>query len=209
MPFAYYWLAGVFTLLGHTVLAARLSLLFFTLLNFAMLMRLTRAFVPVGLAAVAWSAVTHFYGGHMVAYHAFAAVALMLVFGLALALLLRSLRQPRLAVVIMGGYAAVVVLSNLLAVLPLAWIFLVLAVAWLRRRHTLLAAVAQAEVIESLGEGQAVVFLDKEAAVWDIPVAQYTAPLQAYLRAHYVQVGPNLYVSPDLYRADGDGLLGP
>ena len=71
------------------------------------------------------------------------------------------------------------------------------------------AEVAQAEVIADLAQGPAIVFLQTEASIWGRPVGQYLAPLQAFLEANYVQVGPNLYVSPDLYRSESDKRPGP
>jgi hypothetical protein len=133
-PFSYYWVSAVFLLLGPSILAARISLLFLQLVVFAVLMRALRAPVPVGLAAVAWSATRHLFIAHMVTYYAFDALALALVFGTALALLLERARPENWLWLTIGIFSAMCVLNDPLTAVPIgtSFIFLLLNRKWWR-----------------------------------------------------------------------------
>lgn len=71
-PFAYYWLALVFSIFPASVLVARLSVLWFQLITFSLLMRYTRRYIAVGAAAVTWNTGAYIYFGHMALYQTFA-----------------------------------------------------------------------------------------------------------------------------------------
>ena len=150
-PFTYYWVAAVFTLLGPSVLAARLSLLFLQMVCFALLMRLTRATLPVGLAAVGWSATRHLYYGHMVLYNAFAGLALGVVAVLILLVLLGQLRPSRWVWLILGLCAAMALLTDPLALAPLAVGFVFLALSRERWRGLTLAVAVLALMLGGYG----------------------------------------------------------
>jgi hypothetical protein len=112
-PLTYYWLAGVFALLGPSVLAARLSMLFFNLIAFAVLMRATRQYGLVGVAALGWGAFGHVIGGQMALYNTLAAASLAVVLGIGLAALASAAAPSRLQMAALGGYAALAVLADI------------------------------------------------------------------------------------------------
>jgi hypothetical protein len=133
-PFAYYWVAAALWLLGPSILAARLSLLLLQLVVFAILMRALRAPIPLGLAAVAWSATRHLFIAHMVTYDAFEALALAAVFGLALGLLAGWARPTTWLWVVIGLFSALCALNDPLNAVPIGLTFIILALrpAWWR-----------------------------------------------------------------------------
>jgi len=117
-PLMYYWVAAALALLGPTILAARLSLLFLQLLVFALLMRITRSAIPVGLAAVAWSATRHLYLAHMALYNVLDGLALAVVFGLVLAVVAEPARSKTWVWVVVGAFSAMALLNDPLTAAP-------------------------------------------------------------------------------------------
>jgi hypothetical protein len=111
-PFAYYWAALVFRILGPSMLAARLSVLWFQMLSFALIMRLTRWYIPTGLAALAWSILRHLYFGYMVLYNTFSGLALVVVFALTMALTARFIRAGWKELMVIGLFSTIAILSD-------------------------------------------------------------------------------------------------
>jgi hypothetical protein len=91
-PFPYFWMAGVIALAGKSIFAARLSVLLFQLVAFALALRLSDKPLLVGVTALLWALVRPFYDGHMVMYAAFAGVSLFVVLILTLAILDETVR---------------------------------------------------------------------------------------------------------------------
>jgi hypothetical protein len=126
-PFVYYWVAAVFGIGGHSLLAVRLSVLCFQVLAFSLAFFWTRMYVGVGLAAILWSFLKILFAGQMALYNTFAATALMPLFLLALHLLVEQQPPPRWSWLIGGMLSAISFLSDPLAVLPLLVIAFVLS----------------------------------------------------------------------------------
>ena len=126
-PLPYYWLAGAFALLGPNVLAARLAMLVFNLIAFAVLMRATGRYLLVGVAAVGWGALGHLFGAHMAIYNSLAAAALTVVLGLGLTALTTITPLARPALFSLGLYAALAILSDLTLAAGVLGVFILLA----------------------------------------------------------------------------------
>ncbi|MEW5939867.1 MAG: hypothetical protein AB1750_09420 [Chloroflexota bacterium] len=111
-PFAYYWMAGVVALAGKTIFAARFSVLLFQVASFALLMRLTRKHLLLGLTALMWGIARPFYLGHMMIYPSFDGISLFVVFVLTLYTLQETLPPTWLHWLTIGAYSLIAFLSN-------------------------------------------------------------------------------------------------
>ena len=211
-PFTYYWVAAVFGLLGPTVLAARLSLLFLQLVCFALLMRLTRATIPVGLAAVGWSATRHLYYGHMVLYNAFAGLALGVVAVIILVVLLSQRGPSRWVWVILGLGAAMALLTDPLALAPLGVGFVFLALSRERWRGLSLVVAVLALVLSGYGAYLAlsgtwpdfyrdVVVFNSQVYIkyYDLSLDTYLAQLRGAAGAGLNILLPGTWLVPEAY----------
>lgn len=76
-PFSYYWVALAFGLFGPSIAVARLSILAFQLIAFAVTMIVTRRPWVVGMVALLWTGVGYFYVGNLALYQSLSAIALM------------------------------------------------------------------------------------------------------------------------------------
>jgi hypothetical protein len=138
-------------LLGPSILAARLSLLLLQTVVFAILMRFTRAAIPIGLAAVAWSATRHLYLGHMVLYNAFDGLALALVFTLTLAMVAGQARGRPWVWAVIGGFSALALLNDPLTAAPIGVAFIFLALDRERWQGLILAGAIVALAVAGYG----------------------------------------------------------
>ncbi len=86
-PFPYIWMSAVVALAGKSIIAARLSVLIFHTVGFAIAMLASRKYLLTGITALLWGIVRPFYLGHMVLYTSFAGVALFVVLVVTLAIL--------------------------------------------------------------------------------------------------------------------------
>lgn len=126
-PFAYFWTAVVFSLFGPSVIALRLSVMIFQIVSFALVMRLTRLYLPVGLAALTWSLIGHFYFGNMAIYHMFSGIAISIIFLETFAITFGYIRADRDTMILAGGYSLIAILADPLTVLPVSIAILVLS----------------------------------------------------------------------------------
>ena len=111
-PFVFDWLTVVFRVLGPSVLVARWSMLALQLVTFAVVMRLTRLYAPVGLLAVLWGGIGHLYYANMVIYQGFAGLSMMAVFILTLTALAGRRCEGRVYWLALGLFAAIAILSD-------------------------------------------------------------------------------------------------
>lgn len=123
-PFPYYWVAGIVSLFGKSLLAARLSLWAFQILVLGILMHLSRRPLAIGLAALVWAVFRHHYWGNLVLYDAFSATALMALFVITLLILENQLTPRRRHLWLFGGLVAVALYSDPRTVLAIGMILL-------------------------------------------------------------------------------------
>jgi hypothetical protein len=139
-PFAYYWAAAIVKVFGPALYPVRYSLLAFQLVTFGLLIRFSRAYVLLGIAAVAWNAIAHLYGGQMLLYNGFAALALMATTTITV-VLVAGWRPPGRAMLgAFGVYAAIAILSDPISTLPVALGLFALATSPCVGRRALLPA---------------------------------------------------------------------
>ncbi len=93
-PFPYYWMAMIVGFFNESIFLARLSVLLFQTLTFALGMRLSGNYLLVGITAFIWSVMRPFYRGNMVLYHTFTAASLLVVFIAVLVLLQQRNSSP-------------------------------------------------------------------------------------------------------------------
>lgn len=63
------------------------------------------------------------------------------------------------------------------------------------------AEVGQKEVIQSLEESKSnIISVWKKGSIWGYPVEEYLSDLLDFLGENYIEVSPNLWVSPDIYQ---------
>ena len=115
-PFPYYWMALVVGLFGKSIYIARLSLLVFQTVAFALGMRLSEDYLTVGVAAIMWSIMRSFYRGNMVLYNAFAGTSLLVVAVIVLAVLQQRVLLDWNHCVALGIFSLIAVLSDPLSV---------------------------------------------------------------------------------------------
>ncbi|MBK8049257.1 MAG: hypothetical protein IPK16_20365 [Anaerolineales bacterium] len=148
-PWAYWWTALVFTLTGPSLAAARASLLIYQLATLAIAMRLSRYGFELGLVAFAWSILRFFYYGNLVLYSGFAGAALLAVFAITLAALVRRIKFTIWHGVAVGAFAAIAFLADPLSVYALVVSFGFLL--WTSWRATLVASATAASGIMLAG----------------------------------------------------------
>jgi hypothetical protein len=122
-PFAYYWTAAALAIGGHSILAVRLSVWLAQLVTFLVLVRWTRAYMGVGLIALAWNIIKVLFYGHMALYNTFAGIALLPLLVAALCVLTDRGYLGKYAWYLVGMYSAIAILSDPLAVLPLVVVY--------------------------------------------------------------------------------------
>ena len=116
-PLLYYWAAALVAVLGPSVFALRLAMLVTRTACFAVALRFSRFYVPIGLAAFTWGLIAPLYWGNMIVYDALNTCLLTLLFAVVLAATLYRIRLGPLPLAIIGVVCALVVLANPLAVL--------------------------------------------------------------------------------------------
>ena len=117
-PFPYYWVALVVKLFGSSFVAVRISMLVLQAALFALSMRLSRFYLPLGLTALAWSLTNQFYRGQEAIYASFEAILLVAVFAVILALLVRRRQVGKFALATCGILLALAVLTDPLMIYP-------------------------------------------------------------------------------------------
>lgn len=128
-PLAYYWVAGVTALFGPSIFAVRLSLLIFQTLSFALVMRLTRFHLTIGLASVFWALIGPLYYGHMLLYDSLNGIALAVIFLITIAITGRYIRPGNKAILTLGIFMAIALLSDPLSIYSISLVFLTLLAA--------------------------------------------------------------------------------
>ena len=128
-PFQDYWGGAAIALLGKSILAVRLSVWVFQIGSFAVAMLASRMTLPLSMAALVWSIVRHLYSGNMLLYPSFAGAALLVVFTIVIAVLLRKIEADWRRSLVIGLFSTVAILSDPLSAyaVGLALLFLFLA----------------------------------------------------------------------------------
>lgn len=119
-PFPYYWVAIVIGLFGKSILIARLSVLAFQTVIFALGMKLSSNYWLVGITAIIWSVVRSFYKGNMVLYNSFAGAALLLILIAILAILQQRTSPDWKHWLTIGLFSVISILSDPLSVYAIA-----------------------------------------------------------------------------------------
>jgi hypothetical protein len=117
-PLPYYWIALVVRLFGNSFVAARVSVLGLQLGVFGLGMVLTRDYLAVGLASLAWNLINQFLRGQEVIYATFEGIFLAGAFILILHLLTSRQRARPAVPALSGALLAAAVLSDPLMVYP-------------------------------------------------------------------------------------------
>jgi hypothetical protein len=125
-PFPYYWAAAVVSLFGKSIFAVRLSVWLFQIASFAVAMRLSRLYLTLGLAALLWSLIRHFYRANMILYSVFAATSLLVVFAVVLLICLKHSKIEWKHSLTIGLFSTIAFLSD-----PLAIYAILVAIAFL------------------------------------------------------------------------------
>jgi hypothetical protein len=118
-PLPYYWLAALFAVFGPSMLVARLSVAALHLMAFALILKITRLYLAIGLTACAWSLVGHFYDANMAIYDVYSALAILIVFVITFALLSGSIVASTSHFLIIGMCVGIAVLADPLAICAL------------------------------------------------------------------------------------------
>lgn len=117
-PFPYYWSATLIRIFGDDLLVQRLAIpaLFFA--NFALLARITGRSMLIGLTAISWAIIGHFYYGNTAIYETFTALALPSIFIITLGVSLDFFPLTKAICALMALYIAIALLSDPLACYP-------------------------------------------------------------------------------------------
>ncbi len=117
-PFTYFWTALVVSLFGASQAAVRVSLLVLYFIGLGTAARLTRLYLPIGLAALAWGMTSHFHRGNLVLYDVLDGAFILLAFLLIFAMLAERTRATKTIMAIIGVSLAFAMLNNPLMVYP-------------------------------------------------------------------------------------------
>ena len=148
MPFPYLWTAAVL-LVSPTVSAVRTSVLFYQVLAFGVIMKVSRRYLATGLAALTWAGVGNLFFANMALYNVFSGAALIVVFAITIQALLVEETPSLFARIAWGTAAGAAILSDPLAALP---VLVCLAALWLNQqtRHKLVIPLASAASVFGL-----------------------------------------------------------
>ena len=136
-PFAYYWSAAVIGVFGKSILVARLSVWVFQIAAIGLSMRLSRFYLPLGLASLIWSVLRHLYRANMLLYSPFCGASLLVVFAITLVVMLETTQVDWRHSLAVGLFSAVALSSDPLSVYALSVAFIYLVIR--RRKEGLLA----------------------------------------------------------------------
>lgn len=117
-PGAYYWTALVAALFGNSQAAGRVSLLVLQVALLALSMRLSRMYLPLGIAALAWGLTSHLHRGNMVLYDTFDGLLIISSFAVVFSILLEPGTARRSGLIFTGVLLACAMLSNPLMLYP-------------------------------------------------------------------------------------------
>jgi hypothetical protein len=126
-PFAYYWTAASIALVGKSIYALRLLVWFFQILTFAVAMWASRWHLPLGIAALLWSASAPLYFGNHIVYYIFGACSMLVVAVTTLAVLCDRVQFTWRRAGVVGICGVIALLSNPLLAYALGIAFLFLA----------------------------------------------------------------------------------
>lgn len=121
-PLPYAWAALVTLIAGRSFMALRLSVILFKVGLIGLGMRLSRQYMLLGIVALVWSAIGHFYFGHMLLYDLFAGVPLLIMLVIVLAAGSQKITLGDGHFWVLGGLAATTLFSDptkIYAVAPL------------------------------------------------------------------------------------------
>lgn len=117
-PFSYIWVAFVVKVFGASFVALRISLIALRTLIFVIAMKLSRYTFAVGLTALSWSILGHFYLGNGLLYHSFTGIFDVAAFIIGLAILEGKTERYGLASGTAGILLGLAVLTDPLKLLP-------------------------------------------------------------------------------------------
>jgi hypothetical protein len=142
LPFPYHWVAVALWTSGPSIAAARASVLLFQGACFLCAMWTTGLFVTVGVAALLWSAIEHWYLGNLALYYTFKGAAVLVVVAITLAVTTQRVRPGARQTLTFGIFAAIALLCDPFAVYPIGIALAAIALTRGGRRAALVAALA-------------------------------------------------------------------
>lgn len=115
-PLPYYWIAFISKFVGISVIIARLSVLVFQIISFAIGMKLSQFEVSLGLTSLIWNILKIPYKGNMVLYTIFCAVSLVVIFSVALAIISRKVEGNWRHGLLLGLFSIIALMSDPLSI---------------------------------------------------------------------------------------------
>lgn len=194
-PLPYNWVAVVVTLVGPSFGAVRASIWLFTFGTMGIVMLLTRRRLTTGVFALCWALVRVMYNGHMAMYTTWSAIAIWVVFVLALEAQADGARRDVATGIVFGLASAVAVLSDPLTIYAVAVGAIAIAA---RSRRQIAVAVAAG--------GAVAVMLFAPLALRDAlgPFWSEVVPFNARYSAHFMGKSP--YRLPEMQWIAQTGL---
>lgn len=137
LPFSYIWVVFIVKLFGGSIFALRLSLILLRTLVFAVAMKLSHYTFALGLTALAWSILGHFYLGNGLYYHSFSGIFLVAAFTIGLAIITEQISGSIFELGAIGLLLGLAVLSDPLKLLPAGVIILAVFISGLSKAPVL------------------------------------------------------------------------
>jgi hypothetical protein len=134
-PFPYLWSFLVIKFFP-SIHAVRIAVVLSYLLAFGIAMWITRYYLAIGILAVIWSIISHYYFANLAIYNTFSGIALIVVFIICVAVIRRDRPLLLREIIIIGIFSAIAVLSDPLAIFPVLITFMSLALVRLNLKQT-------------------------------------------------------------------------
>lgn len=128
-PLAYLWVAAVLKLFGASIFAVRFSLILFRISVLAFAMRVSRYYLPLGLASLAWSLVGHLYLGNSMLYQSISGFLAVSAFAIGLAIITAMIRPQRSNLFVAGLLSGLSIMTDPLMILPAGILIATIAVS--------------------------------------------------------------------------------
>ena len=140
LPFPYLWAAAIIRLLGPSIHFIRLSVIFYQMLCFAIIVFRTRSYLASGIAAVVWALISHYYLGNLALYNMFAGMAVLVVFAITATSTARNIPLGWIDLILLGLFSSIVLFSDPISSVVVLLAYLFLAVSKTGIKRTLLSA---------------------------------------------------------------------
>lgn len=155
-PFPYYWVAVVIGIFGKSLFFVRLSVWAFQAAAFALVIRLSRFPIQVGLTALIWALMRHYYWGNMLLYDVFSTTSLFVLGAITLTLLEKKEPANLKTLFLIAAFTSISLLSDPRSVYTIALLFIFIFVTDLKtglKASVLTAAILACFVLYLLFNG--------------------------------------------------------